>query len=65
MAAAQIPVDLLHAMLPILPIVALLVSLVPRRWRTPEAGPMVDVHCGGRRNDRVPYAVEDRGGCLE
>jgi hypothetical protein len=65
MAAAQIAGGLLHSMWPILPIVALLVFVVPRRWRTPEVGPMVDVHCSGRRTDRIPYAVEDCGGCLE
>src|SRR5215471_576732 len=36
----QVPVDLLHWVLAILPIVALLVFLVPLRWRAPEAGPM-------------------------
>jgi lactate permease len=40
MEAARIPVDLLHWLLAILPIVALLVFLVPLRWRAPEAGPM-------------------------
>jgi len=40
MEAAQVPVDLLHWVLAILPIVALLVFLVPLRWRAPEAGPM-------------------------
>jgi lactate permease len=40
MDAVQIPVDLLHWILAILPIVALLVFLVPLRWRAPEAGPM-------------------------
>ena len=40
MQAAQVPVDLLHWVLAILPIVALLVFLVPLRWRAPEAGPM-------------------------
>src|SRR5262245_34191031 len=40
MQAAQVPVDLLHWLLAILPIVALLVFLVPLRWRAPEAGPM-------------------------
>src|SRR5262249_58758466 len=34
------PVDLLHWVLAILSIVALLVFLVPLRWRAPEAGPM-------------------------
>src|SRR5262245_62485088 len=37
---AQVPVDVLHWALAILPIVALLVFLVPLRWRAPEAGPM-------------------------
>src|SRR5262249_12754387 len=37
---AQVPVDLLHWVLAILSIVALLVFLVPLRWRAPEAGPM-------------------------
>src|SRR5215469_9957717 len=40
MQATQVPVDLLHWMLAILPIVALLVFLVPLKWRAPEAGPM-------------------------
>jgi len=40
MEAAKVPVDLLHWVLAILPIVALLVFLVPLRWRAPEAGPM-------------------------
>jgi lactate permease len=40
MEAAQVPVDVLHWLLAILPIVALLVFLVPLRWRAPEAGPM-------------------------
>lgn len=40
MQAAQVPVDLLHWTLAALPIVALLVFLVPLRWRAPEAGPM-------------------------
>jgi lactate permease len=40
MPAAQVPVDLLHWILAILPIVALLIFLVPLRWRAPEAGPM-------------------------
>lgn len=35
-----VPIDLLHWILAILPIVALLVFLVPLRWRAPEAGPM-------------------------
>src|SRR5262245_91819 len=37
---AQVPVDLLHWVLAVLPIVALLVFLVPLRWRAPEAGPV-------------------------
>jgi lactate permease len=40
MEAARVPVDLLHWVLAVLPIVALLVFLVPLRWRAPEAGPM-------------------------
>src|ERR1700754_3983021 len=40
MAAAQVPVDLVHWTLAILPIVALLIFLVPLKWRAPEAGPM-------------------------
>jgi lactate permease len=40
METVQVPVDLLHWVLAILPIVALLVFLVPLRWRAPEAGPM-------------------------
>src|SRR5262245_3977048 len=36
----RVPVDLLHWVLAISPIVALLVFLVPLRWRAPEAGPM-------------------------
>jgi lactate permease len=40
MSSAQVPVDLLHWLLAILPIVALLVFLVPLKWRAPEAGPM-------------------------
>jgi len=40
MQAAQVPVDVLHWVLAILPIVALLIFLVPLRWRAPEAGPM-------------------------
>jgi hypothetical protein len=38
MPAVQVPVDLLHWVLAILRIVALLVFLVPLRWRAPEAG---------------------------
>ncbi len=37
---AQIPVDVLHWVLAVLPIVVLLVFLVPLRWRAPEAAPM-------------------------
>ena len=37
---AQVPVDFLHWVLAVLPIVALLVFLVPLRWRAPEAGPV-------------------------
>jgi lactate permease len=37
---AQVPVDVLHWTLAALPIVALLVFLVPLRWRAPEAGPV-------------------------
>lgn len=37
---AQVPVDIPHWVLAILPIVALLVFLVPLRWRAPEAAPM-------------------------
>jgi lactate permease len=40
METAQVPVDLLHWVLTVLPVVALLVFLVPLRWRAPEAGPM-------------------------
>jgi lactate permease len=40
MQSAQVPVDLLHWVLAILSIVALLVFLVPLRWRAPEAAPM-------------------------
>jgi lactate permease len=40
MEMAQVPVDVLHWVLAILPIVALLVFLVPLRWRAPEAAPM-------------------------
>jgi lactate permease len=38
--AANVPVDLLHWTLATLPILALLIFLVPLRWRAPEAGPM-------------------------
>lgn len=37
---AQVPVDVFHWVLAILPIVVLLVFLVPLRWRAPEAAPM-------------------------
>jgi lactate permease len=40
METAPVPVDLLHWVLAILPIVVLLIFLVPLRWRAPEAGPM-------------------------
>ena len=40
MQAPQVPVNILHWILAILPIVALLVFLVPLKWRAPEAGPM-------------------------
>jgi lactate permease len=40
METAQVPVDVLHWVLAILSIVALLVLLVPLRWRAPEAAPM-------------------------
>src|SRR5262247_86143 len=40
METAQVPVDLLHWLLAILSIVALLIFLVPLKWRAPEAGPM-------------------------
>jgi len=40
MEPARVPVDLLHWLFAALPIVALLVFLVPLRWRAPEAGPM-------------------------
>lgn len=36
----QLPIDLLHWLLALLPIVVLLVLLVPLRWKAPEAGPM-------------------------
>lgn len=36
----QVPVDFPHWILAVLPIVALLVFLVPLRWRAPEAAPM-------------------------
>lgn len=40
MQAAPVPVDLLHWILAILPVVILLVFLVPLKWRAPEAAPM-------------------------
>lgn len=40
MEAVQVPVDLLHWVLAVLSIAALLIFLVPLRWRAPEAGPM-------------------------
>jgi lactate permease len=40
MQAAQVPVDLLHWISATLSIVALLIFLLPLRWRAPEAGPM-------------------------
>lgn len=40
MDAVQVPVDLLHWVLAVLPIVALLVFLVPLKWRAPEAAPI-------------------------
>jgi lactate permease len=40
MEVAQVPVDVLHWVLAILSIIALLVFLVPLRWRAPEAAPM-------------------------
>ena len=40
MDSPQLPVDLLHWILALLPILALLVLLVPLRWRAPEAGPV-------------------------
>ncbi|MDH2414751.1 L-lactate permease [Nocardioides sp. CER19] len=36
----DVPVDVLHWVLAILPVVALLVLLVPLRWRAPEAAPV-------------------------
>jgi lactate permease len=36
---AQVPVDLLHWVLAAASIIALLIFLVPLRWRSPEAGP--------------------------
>src|SRR5262249_31218193 len=40
MPASQVPVDVLHWVLAVLPVVVLLVFLVPLRWRAPEAGPL-------------------------
>ncbi len=40
MNGAGVPVDLLHWVLATLSIVALLIFLVPLRWRAPEAGPV-------------------------
>ena len=40
LSTPQVPVDVLHWVLAILPIVVLLVFLVPLRWRAPEAAPM-------------------------
>lgn len=40
METAQVPVDVVHWVLAVLPIVALLVFLVPLRWRAPEAAPI-------------------------
>lgn len=37
---AAVPVDVFHWVLAILPIVALLIFLIPLRWRAPEAAPM-------------------------
>ena len=41
----EVPVDLLHWILATLAIVALLVFLVPLKWRAPEAGPMAMFVC--------------------
>ena len=38
--APQVPIDLLHWVLATLAIVSLPISLVPLRWRAPEAEPM-------------------------
>jgi len=43
MDTSQVPVDFLHWVLAILPVVALLVFLVPLRWRAPEAAPIAMV----------------------
>ena len=40
MAPADVPVDVPHWILAVLPIVVLLVLLVPLRWRAPEAAPV-------------------------
>lgn len=40
MDPASVPVNLFHWILAILPIVALLVLLIPLRWRAPEAAPV-------------------------
>jgi lactate permease len=40
MSKAEVPVDLFHWTMATLSILALLVFLVPLRWRAPEAGPM-------------------------
>lgn len=45
MSTAQVPVDLFHWMLATLSIVALLIFLVPLRWRAPEAGPLAMFVC--------------------
>jgi lactate permease len=37
---SQVPVNVLHWVLAVLPIIVLLVLLVPLRWRAPEAAPM-------------------------
>lgn len=40
MDTSQVPVNVLHWVLAVLPIIVLLVLLVPLRWRAPEAAPM-------------------------
>ena len=40
MNSTEVPVDVLHWILAVLPIVVLLVFLVPLRWRAPEAAPL-------------------------
>ena len=40
MDSTQVPVDVLHWVLAVLPIIVLLVFLVPLRWRAPEAAPV-------------------------